>query len=165
MNETLTLSFNHGSSDKSNGLNKYDLLQTVSEDVKKAYGDIFDKVEGSLTTVSDNDTSQKIKVAIVTLQPYKVQLEILLRIQEAFSAIENNIDPTRLQFTITKAMDDEICINRNSDFGLSKIIINEDGIVIRTFTAYRNITSSDEFEVYEHGVNDYEHLAYKFFSV
>lgn len=149
----------------SDGLNKYDLLQSVSPDIRQAYENIFNKVEGSLTTVSDNDTVQKIRVAIATLQPNKYQTDILLKISDAFSSIETSIDPTRLQFNITKATDDEICMNRISDKGFSTIIINEDGVVVLSFIAHKGVNESDIFEVFETNITDYEGFSYKFFAL
>jgi len=145
------------------GTNKYSLLQSHSKDVTNAYEQVFAVMDGSLTTVSDNDATSKINIAMTSLKPTAEQIIALNEFHAAFKYIETRIDPLRLNFDITKALDEEICINRVSDFGISKIIIHEDGLIAYSFIAYKNISKEDILDFQLDGV-DYESLTFKFFS-
>lgn len=146
-----------------NGTNKYSLLQSQSKEIRDAYEEVFAKVEGSLTTVADNDATTKFKVAFNSLHPTACQIEVLNNLQSSFKDVEKIIDPVRLNFEITKALDDEICINRASDLGISKIIIHEDGLIAYSFVAFKNVAKNDSLVFFEEGV-DYEAITYHFFS-
>ena len=160
-----TITINPAATNTQCGINKMDLLQSKDPDTLKMYRDVFASTEDSYTTVVDNDSVQRIKIAATTLQPNSSQLDILLQIKDAFNEVETKIDPSRLQFNVTKAADDEICINRTSSNGLAKIIINDDGLIVLTFTAFRGINKPDSFIPYTEGVADYEALAYAFFAL
>lgn len=163
MNNTVTI--NPTSAPTPGGINKMDLLQSKDPEILEMYEQVFANADDSFTTVVDNDSAQKIKVAVTALQPNELQVEHLLKIKEAFRLVEKKMDPARLRFTIDRAMDDEICLSRTSNDGLAKIIINDDGLVVLTFVAYRGINKPDKFLPYTEGVSDYEGLAYEFFAL
>jgi hypothetical protein len=149
---------------KQNGTNKYDLLGTLSPDIFDIYNNVFSTVEGSLTTVIDNDAESKYNIAINSLKPTCEQLEALDKFKTAFKKIEKLIDPEKLNFNIAAAFDNEICINRVSDFGISKIIIHDDGLIARSFISYKGVhNKKDILDFYEDDV-DYESITLKFFS-
>lgn len=156
----------NASSTLGDGLNKYQLLQSGSEDITAIYEKIFEGTEGSLTMVIDNDAISKFRVAIVTYTPTGVQCGILEKFENSFRNIENEIDPDRLSFTVTKAYDDEICINRTSELGLSKIIINDDGVIAFSFIAYKDVQRNDILLFWDAPQDqDYESITYKFLSL
>lgn len=161
------ITFNTGElSGTTSGINKHALLQSTSEFIVQAYAQVFERIEGSLTTVADNDTTSKFKVAMATLEPNRTQIDILQKIEDSFKSVESVIDPVRLQFTITEAQDNEICINRHSMNGVSTIIINDDGITAYSFIAYKNVPRNNVLEFFEdRNQLDCEHLAFKFFSL
>lgn len=163
MNNTVTI--NVDALSEQGGVNKMELLQSKRPDIVERYEAVFAKVEESFTTVTDNDSQHKIRVAVAVLCPNELQTAILYSIAEALKEVEQKIDPNRLQFTITKAMDDEICLNRTSANGLAKIIINEDGLVVLTFTAVKESAKANQFIPYTEGIGDYEALAYDFFAL
>lgn len=147
-----------------NGTNKYSLLQSQSKEITDAYAEVFAKVEGSLTTVADNDATTKFNVAFNSLNPTESQIEVLNYLQSSFKYIEKVIDPVRLNFDITRALDDEICINRiDESIGVSKIIIHEDGLVAHSFIAFKGVAKNDKLDFFDNGV-DYETLTFNFFS-
>jgi hypothetical protein len=148
------------------GINKYALLQSASEEITAEYEVVLKNVEGSLTTVADNDTSSKFNVAMATLSPNEIQTSILQKIEQSFKSIQETIDPDRLQFSIVEAEDNEICIFRRSSNGISNIIINDDGVTAYSFIAYKNIPKQDTLVFFDNGDEmDCEHLALKFFSL
>ena len=146
-------------------LNKYELLQSKSSDVVDIYKKIFEQVEGSVTTVSDNDSGTRINIAISNLNPNEIQVKCLRFFQKAFKYVESCIDPARLNFTVTLAEDDEICINRISDIGVSKIIIHEDGLIAHSFISFKLSDKKDILDFYDDCETiDYESLTFKLFS-
>jgi hypothetical protein len=148
------------------GLNKYTLLQSESEEILNEYNEVLEPIQGSLTTVSDNDVQSKFTVAVNNLKMTEEQLKTVNKFQHSFNDIQTMIDPNRLQFDIEKAMDDELCIFRNSDNGISNIIIHEDGSLAISFIGYKNSNKKDLFEFYEsEDDTDYESIALKFFSI
>lgn len=144
------------------GINKYGLLQSESEYVREIYAAVFEKVKGSYTTISDNDASGRFDVAIATFQPTDLQLDQLLSFKDAFKTVETKIDPNRLKFSIAKALDNEICINKESASGLSKIIIHDDGLIAFSFISFSGVEKPDVLEFYDCDL-DYEQLAYQLF--
>jgi hypothetical protein len=144
------------------GTNKYALLSSQSQDIIDIYSDVFSSVEGSLTTVVDNDVESIINIAVNQLTPSNEQILELNKFRDAFNYIESVIDPEKLNFTITKAVDDEICINHISKNGVSKIIIHEDGMIAQSFVAFNGVDKKDSIEFYEGNIQ-YQQLAYKFF--
>ena len=150
----------------SRGLNKYDLLQSESQDILNQYKAILEPGEVSLTTVTDNDTSSKFIVAISTLNHTQQQFETLELFKSQFKSIADEIDPERLQFEISTTEDGDFCIYRYSEIGVSNIIINEDGSAAFSFISYKNSGKNDEFIFFEKDdLKDCEHLTYKFFSL
>ncbi len=145
------------------GTNKYSLLESHSKDVTNAYEQVFAVIDGSLTTVADNDATSKINIAMTSLKPTAEQVNALNEFHSAFKFIETRIDPLRLNFDISKALDDEICINRTSDFGVSKIIIHEDGLIAYSFISYKGVDKIDILDFYSDSI-DYETLTFNFFS-
>ena len=142
---------------------KYLLLQSEDEGTLVIYKEVFSKTEGSFSTVSDNDAITKFNVASAQFDPTVEQMETMNKLATSFKKIESEIDPTRLNFYISKATDNEICINRESDTGISKIIIHEDGIIGLSFIAFINSNKKNNLEFYETDA-DFESLTYKFFS-
>jgi len=148
------------------GLNKYDLLQSESKEVVTQYEEVLEPVKGSLTTVTDNDVTSKFTVSISTLNPTQDQVETLELVKLHFKAIENQIDPNRLFFKIDKTIDDEFCIYRKSNDGISNLIINDDGSLSFSFIAYKQSDQTDSYVFYEKGgITDYELLAFNFFAL
>lgn len=145
------------------GTNKYSLLESHSKDVTNAYEQVFAVIDGSLTTVADNDAISKINIAMTSLNPTPEQANALNEFHSAFKFIETRIDPLRLNFDISKALDDEICINRTSDFGVFKIIIHEDGLIAYSFISYKGVAKNDILDFHADNI-DYETLTYNFFS-
>ncbi len=146
------------------GLNKYKLLNTASEEFKQAYEAVFEIAEGSLTTVSDNDAAGKIRVAMNLYSPNEEQVRQLQNFLAAFKAIESQIDPEKLSFFITKATDDEICINRTMSSGISKLIIHDDGLIAYSYISYTSDQSKDELTFYATDQLDFESLSYQLFA-
>jgi len=148
------------------GLNKYNLLQSQSDDIRHQYNEVFELVQGSLTTVTDNDAQSKFNVAISILEPTAHQTETLIRFRDSFKNIEAQIDPERLRFEVDKAADNEICIYRKSINGVTNIIINDDGSIAFSFIAYKDANKNDVFDFYDNCDQfDYESLVFKFFSL
>lgn len=147
------------------GINKYQLLQSDSDDIRLAYEQVFSKVNGSLTTVVDNDSTSKFNVAINSFSSITPeQLECIKQIETAFVYIERQIDPNRLYFSITRASDNEICINRSNESGLSKIIVHEDGLIALSFIAFRGVDKPDSLAFYEEPQPNYESIVFRFFA-
>jgi hypothetical protein len=129
----------------------------------------YDKVlkdnEGTLTQVYGDDVNSIFWVAYNNLIPNKLQTEILHLFQEKLHYIEKQIDPERLKFTITKAMDDEICINRKATSGgRIKLIINDDGVIAFSFLPDKGNKREKVLDFYIMSSVDFETLAFDFFS-
>lgn len=151
-------------SDQANGL---DLRQLKQSEYfrEKEYNNLLKDNAGSLTQVYGNDVNSIFIVAQQYLSPNGLQIEILKYFLEAFLYIEDKIDPERLKFSITKAADDEICINRKATgSGRVKIIINDDGIIAFSYLPSTNIDSKGVLDFYNKGNTDFETLSYNFFS-
>jgi|SRR5579871_4107925 len=122
------------------------------------------KVETS-TQSYGNDVGNIFKVAIINLLPNEIQNEILNSLQEKLIFIEKQIDPDRLLFSITKAMDDEICINRNaSSGGRVKLIVNDDGVITLSYLPDKNSKKEKVLDFYSKENVDFENLVYQIFS-
>jgi len=148
------------------GLNKYSLLGIHDDDIAQIYSNIFNNVEGSLTVASDNDAVTKINIARANLNLTPFQIKVLDSFKNAFVEIENNIDPNRLLFSISKSLDDEVCITRFSELGISKIIINESELIAYSFIAYKNVGQKDILDFYTFEFNiDFETVSFNFFSL
>lgn len=146
-------------------LNKYELLNSRSIEVKAIYESVFKKFEGSVTTVIDNDSATIFNVAINELNPNDIQLNILNEFKSAFKYVESCIDPARLKFQITKTVDGDICINRTSELGISKFIVHDDGLIAYSFVAFKGVNAKDTLEFYEDkSVIDYEKFTYRLFA-
>ena len=156
---TLTIKKGNGN----NATDKYALLQSTDEEALNIYNVVFKNAEGSFTTVSNNDTTSKFNVAIMQFNPTEEQSKAISNLITCFKEIERIIDPKRLNFSVTQAMDNEICVNRISEIGISKIIIHEDGVLALSFIAFKGIEKKSTLDFVENET-DYEELAYKFFS-
>ncbi len=135
-----------------------------SELLSDIYLKIADQIKGSLTQTYIYDADEIFGRAYTELAPSAAQLDILGSFQVVFNYIEKQIDPLRQKFTITKTVDDEICINRKaSSGGKVKIIINEDGIITLSFIPDKELGRSNFLEFYDELV-DFEMLSFKFFE-
>jgi hypothetical protein len=131
----------------------------------REYDNLLAITAGSLTQAYGNDAISVFRVAYQDLLPNDLQIEILDRFRAALIVIENMINPDRLRFTITKAMDDEICVNRPAtNGGRVKLIVNDDGIIALSFIPNRESAYNDVLEFYNLNSVDFELLAYSFFK-
>jgi hypothetical protein len=129
----------------------------------KEYDEILKVNSGSLTQAYGNDTVSIFRVAYQDYMPNDLQIEILDLFRSALLNIEKEIDPERLKFTITKAMDNEICVNRNAtNGGRVKLIVNDDGVIALSFLPNKISNKKSELEFYEKNIVDFELLAYLF---
>jgi hypothetical protein len=145
------------------GLNLQQLRQ--SEYFGDEYIAVLKNSEGSLTQVYGYDVSSTFMVAKHDLRPNPLQTEILNTFLYEFFLIEDKIDPQRLQFTITKAMDDEICINRDASFGgRVKVIIHDDGVIALSFLPDANNRRKKELIFCKHFEANYDKISLRFFS-
>lgn len=132
---------------------------------REEYSDLVKNNAGSLTQAYGNDASSIFMVAYQDLVPNAIQMEILSSFLLALISIENMIDPERLKFTITKAMDNEICINRPATTGgRVKLIINDDGVIALSYLPNKTSQRKSELEFYDKNT-EFESLAYSFFKL
>lgn len=146
------------------GINRYDLLQSASEEVIRAYKQVLEPVSGSFTVVADNDAEAKIRVALAQLRPTEAQAQVLRALGVTLRGL-NLTDPKRMNFTVARAQDDEIYLRRCSLAGVSKLIINDDGSIAYSFLGLPGAIRPDVLQfVEEPSNNDWEGLAYSFFQ-
>ena|ERR1035438_3662209 len=145
------------------GLNINQLKQ--SNCFSSEYEHLFQDSKGALTQVYGDDVDSIFEVAISKLNPNDIQVEILQGFQEQLKYIENCIDPERLKFTITRAMDNEICINRKATTGgRVKLIINEDGTIALSFLPDKGSNQGKSLDFYSiENQDNFERIAYDFF--
>ena len=145
------------------GVNIQQLQQT--EFGNEAYYKMAEQVKGTLTQTYVIDVDDIFIHAYAKLEPNEEQYAVLLKFQESLIGIEEKIDPDRLTFSITKAVDDEICINRNaSSGGRVKIIIHDDGLIAYSFIPEIGNHKPKELSFYESDTLDFEGLSYQFLS-
>ena len=161
MNNVITINTNNKSE---SGLD----LQKLKESNymrDKEYNGLLKENAGSLTQAYGNDTLSRFRVAYQYLMPNDLQIEILDLFRSALITIENKIDPERLKFTITKAMDDEICVNRQAtNDGRVKLIVNDDGVIALSFEPNKGSNKNSVLEFFNKDTADFETLAYYFFK-
>jgi hypothetical protein len=132
---------------------------------ENGYNELLKDNAGSLTQAYGNDTISTFRVAYQNLKPNDLQIEILDLFRAALMVIEDKIDPERLRFTITKALDDEICINRAATSGgRVKLIINDDGVIALSYIPSKTSSKKSALEFHDQENADYEALAYTFFK-
>jgi hypothetical protein len=92
------------------------------------------------------------------------QVDILHKIFVAFNDIRTKIDPKRLSsFEYCFNDDDELVLFRNTDKGLTNIIINPDECFAFSFIP-KNPENQKSLTFYDADYQDFEGLAYRFFS-
>jgi hypothetical protein len=92
------------------------------------------------------------------------QIEKLHKIFMAFNDIRTKIDPRRLaSFEYAFNNDDELVLFRNTDKGLINIIIDPDECLAFSFIP-RNPDDQKSLTFYDEDYQDFEGLAYRFFS-
>lgn len=115
------------------------------------------------------DINSKFELALAILSPNEDQTEILHEFQSVISHVQKVIAPDRLLFYITKAGDDEICINRSTrNQGVAKIIIHPEKLIALSFiTPMKEPSTNNYLEFFneeENSNTDFEMIIYKFFS-
>jgi hypothetical protein len=131
---------------------------------KNSYSELIDNIKGSLTQAYQ-DVDNIFLIANKDFTPTDLQLCTLAKFRDVFCQISEAIDPLRNNFTITKAMDDEICINRKTTSeGRAKIIIHEDGTFALSFLPYSGNPAPSFLEFYRIDNADIESLSYSFFG-
>lgn len=92
------------------------------------------------------------------------QVEILQRVFVAFNEIRAKIDPKRLSsFEYVLNDDDELVLFRNTERGLTNLIINPDECFAFSYIP-KNPENKKSLNFYDENFNDFEGLTYKFFS-
>jgi hypothetical protein len=165
MNNTFKLSNNYFTNNYA--INRLQLLNIDSSEINSIYESNLETLGAPITINYDNNSNSKFQNCYVLLHPNAIQTTILQEFRKYFNLVETQIEPDKIDFSITKALDGEICINKKTNNGLAKIIINDDGVVVFTFTAFANTKEKDEFTLlYVHDSNsfDYESFCYKFLS-
>jgi hypothetical protein len=165
MSKSFTLSNNNFNGNYA--INRLQLLNIESIDINAIYENNLESLSAPVTINYDNNSDSKFENSYTLLYPNPIQTTILQEFRKYFNLVETQIEPDKIDFSITKAMDDEICINKKTKNGLAKIIINDDGVVVFTFNAFANTDEKDEFTpLYVHDRNsfDYERFCYTFLS-
>lgn len=149
---------------KDSGLNIQELKESQCFGSSE-YDKILENNEGALTQAYGNDVNSIFLVAYKSFSPNPSQIEILQSFENSLHYIEQQIDPKRLKFTITKAEDDEICINRKAETsGRVKIIINDDGVIAFSYLPDKYSKNENVLEFYRPKENiDFESLVFRFF--
>ena len=151
--------------DVESGMNIQQLKQSKYFEGIEYYDKVLENNNGTLTQVYGDDVNSVFLVAHKKLLPNKEQTEILHFFQEKLNYVEKQIDPERLRFTITKAMDDEICINRKATSGgRIKLIINDDGVIAFSFLPDKGNKEKKLLTFHTVDTADFESLAFTFFS-
>jgi hypothetical protein len=92
------------------------------------------------------------------------QVQTLYNIFEAFNDIRTKIDPNRLSsFEYSFNSDDELVLFRNTNKGLTNIIINTDECFAFSFIP-KDLLQKKSLNFYYEDFNDFEGMAYQFFS-
>jgi hypothetical protein len=152
-------------------MNNNSKLATELNTVKLKQSSYFDELynkglnlnNDALTQRYGNDAATIFKFSFVQFELSDFQSNILASFQENFSDVEEAIEPERLKFSITAAMDNEICINRKTANGeLVKIIIHEEATV--AFSYISNNPENDLLEFYDEEQVDFEFMTYRFFT-
>ncbi len=130
------------------------------------YDKLMAETKGSLTISYGDDVDGTFLIANTNLTINDVQQKVIDSFREQFKIIEKTIDPERLKFSITGAMDGEICINRKSTFdGRVKLIIHDDGLIALSFVSSSYNNGKDILEFFNLENTDFEQLSYRFFSL
>lgn len=137
------------------------LIDSISGTVlfeERYYDNINSKIQGTLTT---SYKSNYLNTLIIQAWSYpsitEKQKSMVLGFFESIKVIAENIHPETLQIRISKSNDEEICIYRKSDNGISMIAIDEDGDGFYNFTGYQNGLYTTFFE---NEKCDFEKLTY-----
>ena len=93
------------------------------------------------------------------------QILSLEKIQIGFLTVQINMSPEKLDFKYSRATDDELCLNRKSDNGISKLIIDTDGLIAYSFISFKHSDKKDVLEFFNNmDLIDEEMLVLKFLS-
>lgn len=127
------------------------------------YNDILEHVKGALTMPYGDDVGSIFLVGHACQSPNEIQADTLRKFQQCFEFIEKSIDPERLKFSITKAADEEICLNRPATSGgRVKLIVHDDGVIALSYLP--KSADGKILEFYNRGEADFEALTYSFFK-
>ena len=161
-----TININPINSQHSYSINRQDLMSAESVEVNDSYSKTLQNLANAVTSVIDNNSTAKIENAIDLFDLSPIQTDILNHFKLAFQETEKKMEPDKIDFSISKAMDNEICLNKFTKEGVSKIIINDDGFVVYSFIAFATSNKQDIFNSLGviDAAFDFEKLTYNFLS-
>lgn len=141
------------------------LVDSISGTVlfeERYYDNINSKIQGTLTTSYKSNYLNTLIVQACSFPSITdKQKSIILSFFESIKVIAGNIHPETLKIHISKSNDEEICIYRKSDDGISMIAIDEDGDGFYNFTGYQD---GLETTFFENERCDFEKLTYNFLT-
>ncbi|TAF73171.1 MAG: hypothetical protein EAZ53_13555 [Bacteroidetes bacterium] len=144
-------------------MNIAELNVVESQSIKESYKKDFSNSEPSLVVNLVNDLDASFDIAHTKFSMTNEQIKCIELLRVCFLKLQSVMDPNRLYFTFSNAVDGEICLNRISENGISKLIINEDGVLAYSFISYKNSTKKDVLDFFTNEV-DGELVALKFLS-
>lgn len=84
--------------------------------------------------------------ALVKLRPNAQQMLTLQQLEKALEARAQNLSAEQMNFSLTRAQDDEICLNRRTQAGVSTVLVHEDGSVAFSFISLPGSPQPDVLE-------------------
>lgn len=146
-------------------LDRQELYQSQSAEIRAVYDRVLPNDEESLTTILGNDVRSRFRVAYAQLPMTAEQCAVVLELEAALLGVEKKINPKLLYFTIRSSPDEDVVLNHNQPTQLSTIIVHDDGSLAFARIYTESLPGlDDELISYKIGQADCEQLAYKFLS-
>lgn len=146
-------------------LDRHDLYQSQSPEIRALYDQVLPADKVSLTTVRGNDVGSRFRIAYAQLSMTNAQRAAIQQLETALRRVEELIDPKRLYFTITSSPDEDIVLNHRQPTGLCTMIVHDDGsMAISRIYARTQPDRKDELRFMEANHDDYEQLVLQFLS-
>lgn len=142
-------------------------LDVASQSVSDSYKENILNQSEVFSTPALSDLNGKFdKLYIDFMNITNVQTIQLNLIKEGFILIQTIIDPTKLCFfESSKGSDDELILRRESENGVSKLIIHDDGAIAYWFIAFKESQKANIRNFYHLNEKiDFEVITYNFFT-
>lgn len=148
-------------------MNITDFSKLTSKTIDKEtilFGDTYCSEIGEFALLSNSDIISLYSSILIENDLSDFQKSILSKLFIAFDTIQNEIDPNKLQKFKNVISDElELCFYRNSEKGITNLIIDEDQLI--TFSYISKTNQEDNIiEFYEGEEYSIEKIAYSFFS-
>lgn len=146
-------------------MNTLDLIDIKNEEIIKGYSKDIKNFEGSAVTNLLNKLNTIFEKILVYTNLTEEQKISFNKIRNGFLEVQSQMDPERLDFNWLLNEDDELCLNRKSENGISSLIFYEDGSLSYWFISFKNSNLSDIRNFYSNSeIIDSERIIFNFIS-